>query len=129
MHAEPWTDSQFQRAVQMATAGESYARIGAAIGKTKDAVKGYLSRRNIATVVPVVRRPTPTSRRQEILALRRNGKTYQQIAESLNTTVHRVDHTLRSAGVVERDPLPVGHPLTWGILTAGTVLDGTPCSR
>lgn len=25
-----------------------------------------------------------------------------------------------------REPLPAGHPLTWGLLTGGTVLDGTP---
>jgi hypothetical protein len=25
-----------------------------------------------------------------------------------------------------RDPLPPGHPRSWGVLTAGTVLEGTP---
>ena len=25
-----------------------------------------------------------------------------------------------------RDPLPAGHPRSWGVLTAGTVLEGTP---
>lgn len=25
-----------------------------------------------------------------------------------------------------REPLPAGHPRTWGVLTAGTVLAGTP---
>ena len=26
----------------------------------------------------------------------------------------------------EREPLPAGHPLTWGAITAGTVLAGAP---
>lgn len=25
-----------------------------------------------------------------------------------------------------RDPLPAGHPRTWGVITAGTVLENTP---
>jgi hypothetical protein len=26
----------------------------------------------------------------------------------------------------DRGPLPPGHPITWGALTVGTVLDGSP---
>ena len=28
-----------------------------------------------------------------------------------------------------RDPLPAGHPATWGAITRGTVLEGMPCRR
>lgn len=27
---------------------------------------------------------------------------------------------------LSRDPLPAGHPRSWSVLTAGTVLEGTP---
>lgn len=26
----------------------------------------------------------------------------------------------------DREPLPAGHPITWGVLTDGTVLEGAP---
>jgi len=38
----------------------------------------------------------------------------------------RADGSLRE---LASDPLPVGHPLTWGLITAGTLLDGEPCRR
>lgn len=30
----------------------------------------------------------------------------------------------RAAAAVEREPFPAGHPITWGAITAGTVLAG-----
>jgi hypothetical protein len=27
---------------------------------------------------------------------------------------------------LQRDPLPAGHPISWGLITAGTCLEGTP---
>lgn len=29
-------------------------------------------------------------------------------------------------GPLDRPAMPAGHPVTWGLLTVGTVLEGTP---
>ncbi len=37
--------------------------------------------------------------------------------------------SVQSSAVIqdqERDPLPAGHPATWGLLTNGTCLEGAP---
>ena len=38
----------------------------------------------------------------------------------------RADGSLRHPA---SEPLPVGHPLTWGLITQGTLLEGEPCRR
>ena len=35
----------------------------------------------------------------------------------------------RAIGDLSRDPLRAGHPVTWGAITAGTVLEGSPFER
>lgn len=33
---------------------------------------------------------------------------------------------IQLATPADREPLPAGHPVTWGLLTDGTVLEGAP---
>lgn len=36
------------------------------------------------------------------------------------------EEPLTEEPLAEREPLPAGHPDSWGAITAGTLLDGTP---
>ncbi len=77
--------------------------------------------------------PFSEAERQAIVALGRAGVSGNGIARRLGhdrDRVHRVLQEARDADAgVERPlllgALPPGHPLTWGLLVAGTLLDGT----
>ena len=72
-----------------------------------------------------------------IRKLRGEGATWAKIAESLSLSRYRVMERGRGIGAqrprpepvqaedLGRPPLPAGHPLTWNLLTSGTVLEGT----
>lgn len=76
-----------------------------------------------------------------IRVMRSVGATWQQIADVLKVphqaVIDRGRAVLRAergsvpreaevaAEVRERGPLPAGHPVSWGILTRGTMLEGT----
>ncbi|MBS0560769.1 MAG: AsnC family protein [Proteobacteria bacterium] len=74
---------------------------------------------------------------ETIRKLRSEGATWARIASALSLSRYRVMEHGRRIGaerprpeVVEaeapdRPPLPAGHPLTWDLLTSGTVLEGS----
>ncbi len=71
-----------------------------------------------------------------ILRLRGEGATWDSIADALNICRWTVGERGRRIGAQlpapetiveadpERDPLPAGHPETWGVLVRGTCLAG-----
>jgi hypothetical protein len=75
----------------------------------------------------------------QIKRMRAEGASWDAIAAVLGvtrwTTIERgrrIGAQLPPADFVpppessSRDPLPAGHPRTWGILTQGTLLEGSP---
>jgi hypothetical protein len=87
-----------------------------------------------------------------IRGMRALGASWQAIASavgvSVNTLVDRAavlgvralpsSYAARAAArriaelhrdATDRDPLPAGHPITWGAITRGTSLAGEPCQR
>jgi hypothetical protein len=75
----------------------------------------------------------------QIKRLRAEGATWESIAAVLSLTRWTVRERGRRIGARQppremtqrwedaaRDPLPAGHPRTWGVLTAGTVLENMP---
>ena len=75
----------------------------------------------------------------QIKRLRAEGATWESIAAALGLTRWSVIERGRRIGArrppresaqlredAARDPLPPGHPRSWGVLTAGTVLENTP---
>lgn len=75
----------------------------------------------------------------QIKRLRAEGATWESIAALLGLTRWSVIERGRRIGArrpprelvhpredAARDPLPPGHPRSWGVLTAGTVLENTP---
>ncbi len=75
----------------------------------------------------------------QIKRLRAEGATWESIAAVLGLTRWAVIERGRRIGArrpprelanvredAARDPLPPGHPRSWDILTAGTVLENTP---
>lgn len=75
----------------------------------------------------------------QIKRLRTEGATWESIAAMLGLTrwaviergrrigARRPPHELANAREdAARDPLPAGHPRSWDVLTAGTVLENTP---
>jgi len=47
-----WTDGEMEQCMAMAAAGQSYSRIGRALGKTRNAVAGKLNRLGVKKVTP-----------------------------------------------------------------------------
>jgi hypothetical protein len=77
-----------------------------------------------------------------IRRLRGEGATWDAIAMSLSLTRSAVVERGRRIGArmpppgfvarlddPQRDPLPAGHPRTWGVMNAGTVLADEPYPR
>ena len=75
----------------------------------------------------------------QIKRLRAEGATWESIAAVLGLTRWAVIERGRRIGArrpprelaniredIARDPLPPGHPRSWDVLTAGTVLENTP---
>ncbi len=74
----------------------------------------------------------------QIRRLRTEGASWESIAAILGMARWTVIDRGRRIGALRpprrcappedpsRDPLPPGHPRSWGVLTAGTVLEGTP---
>lgn len=75
----------------------------------------------------------------QIRRLRAEGASWDSVAATLGLSRWTVIDRGRRIGAMrpprqvmspaddpERAPLPAGHPQTWSILTAGTVLEGTP---
>ena len=75
----------------------------------------------------------------QIKRLRAEGATWESIAAVLGLTRWAVIERGRRIGArrpprelaniredTARDPLPPGHPRSWDVLTAGTVLENTP---
>lgn len=70
--------------------------------------------------------------------LRAEGETWDSIAAALGLSRWTVIDRGRRIGArrpppefvpkpdLARPPLPAGHPISWGLLTQGTVLEGTP---
>jgi hypothetical protein len=76
---------------------------------------------------------------QRLTALRGSGESWDAIALTLGLTRWTTIERGRRLGArrpppkpqppaedPNRPPLPAGHPQTWGLLTAGTLLDGAP---
>ncbi len=79
------------------------------------------------------------ARDTQIRRLRAEGTTWDAIAHALLLSRFSVIERGRRLGArklpampvvphedAERPPLPAGHPLTWGALLEGTILEGTP---
>ena len=76
-----------------------------------------------------------------LLAMRADGLTDHQIQKrtgiKVTTLQRRLDDLAATPVAAEprdehrprSDPLPAGHPLTWGLITAGTSLAGQPYPR
>ena len=75
----------------------------------------------------------------QLRRMRTQGATWDDISAVLGVTRwlviergRRLGATLPSPDFIpepedpEREPLPAGHPRTWGAITADTVLDGMP---
>lgn len=75
----------------------------------------------------------------QLRRLRVEGASWEVIAKSLKLTRWTVIERGRRIGARRppldfqpppedpaREPLPAGHPRTWGAITAGTVLEGMP---
>ncbi len=75
----------------------------------------------------------------QIRRMRLEGATWDAIAAALHVTRWTAIERGRRIGTrrpppdfrpppddLTRDPLPAGHPRSWGAITAGTVLDGEP---
>ncbi|MBN8874089.1 MAG: AsnC family protein [Rhodospirillales bacterium] len=75
----------------------------------------------------------------QIRRMRAEGASWDAIAAVLGITRWTVIERGRRIGArrpppdfrpapesPSRDPLPAGHPRSWGVLTQGTVLEGTP---
>ena len=75
----------------------------------------------------------------QLRRLRREGATWNEISAVLHLTRWTVIERGRRIGAPRpppdfvpppedpmREPLPAGHPRTWGAINAGTVLEGTP---
>lgn len=72
-----------------------------------------------------------------IRRLRAEGASWDSIAASLGVSRWSAIERGRLVGAqappkppappadLAREPLPAGHPISWGLLTAGTLLDGT----
>ena len=84
---------------------------------------------------------TPARNRQ-VLELRRSGATWDTVAAAIGVGRNSVIDHARRLGVRKRSSVgappppvreatdrparPSGHPDTWGLITAGTVLEGSP---
>ena len=80
-----------------------------------------------------------TAQDAQIRRLRAEGASWDGIAGSLGLSRWSIIERGRRIGArppprdfvpppenPARDPLPAGHPRSWGVLTAGTVLENTP---
>ena len=81
-------------------------------------------------------------RNRTVLEMRRAGATWDTVAEAIGVGRNAVIDHARRLGVAKRNaaastPAPVreaidrparpsGHPDTWGLINAGTVLEGAP---
>jgi hypothetical protein len=80
-----------------------------------------------------------TAQDTQIRRLRAEGASWDTVAAILGLARWTVIDRGRRIGALRpprqsvlpqedpaRDPLPPGHPRSWGVLTAGTLLEGTP---
>lgn len=97
---QPFTPEMDAKLIEVIEAGaKSWTEVGAAVGKT-----GPLARQRIERGLC----------RKDLIEVMR-----------LRRPLPPEDQTRQRSGP---EALPVGHPLTWGTLIAGTVLDGAPAT-
>ena len=81
------------------------------------------------------------ARNRQVLQMRGAGATWDTVAAAIGVGRNSVIDHARRLGVRKRSPVgtlaapreatdrparPSGHPDTWGLITAGTVLEGAP---
>jgi len=93
-HSLRLTAEQIASIAPRRLAGESTLSIGASLGISQDQVRTYLQRAGVTGRRPDLAAAQPP---QYVLSPRRIGS---------------------------KDPLPAGHPDTWGVIVAGTSLAG-----
>jgi len=94
-----WTEAENEMIRARATTLESWETIGAWVGVTKQCV-----------ILQAHRLGVPTASLRWIAARRETSPTAEIITAPDDP---------------DREPLPAGHPETWGIIVAGTCLAGT----
>lgn len=144
------TDKQVATALEMRTAGTEWRAIAAHLQMTTFGLRKRLQRMGIN--VPLPRRKFSADEDALVISMRGSNQTWDAIAAALDCGrtaaidrgktlgfygQRRLSATLivrRTAPPVARDvprvvrpsgdPLPPGHPETWTLITAGTLLDG-----